>query len=82
MLLKVEIRDLEKFEKSAEILYMQDHSRCRYVKKYSHTKGQLCVKSTEGDEKYLQFKTEVLQDLEKIDKFLRNLMCHMASKED
>lgn len=41
------INNWEEFEKSAEILYMQDPLRCRYVMKYSHNKGQLCVKITD-----------------------------------
>ncbi|VVD06073.1 signal recognition particle 9 kDa protein isoform X1 [Leptidea sinapis] len=70
----------EEFEKSAEMLYLQDPVNTRYVLKYSHSKGLFCVKITDN-KKCLQYKTEVQQDVRKIDKFISNLLRHMASNE-
>ncbi|XP_050672728.1 signal recognition particle 9 kDa protein isoform X2 [Leptidea sinapis] len=38
----------EEFEKSAEMLYLQDPVNTRYVLKYSHSKGLFCVKITDN----------------------------------
>jgi hypothetical protein len=37
--------------------------------------------TTENDVVCLQFKTEIAQDVRKVDKFINNLLRHMASKE-
>ncbi|GLV45673.1 Signal recognition particle 9 [Carabus blaptoides fortunei] len=48
--------------------------------KYVHSKNVVILKVTD-DIVCLQFRTEIAQDLRKIDKFVSNLMRHMVSKE-
>lgn len=48
--------------------------------KYNHSKGALEMKMTD-DIVCLQYKTDAAQDMKKMDKFVNNLMRHMASKE-
>lgn len=74
------LKSWEEFEKAAERLYLQDPSKVRYTMKYVHSKNHLILKMT-NDAVCLQFKTEIAQDVRKIDKFINNLMRHMASKE-
>ena len=52
----------------------------RYTMKYNHSKGALEMKMTD-DIVCLQYKTDAAQDMKKMDKFVNNLMRHMASKE-
>ncbi|CAH0669104.1 unnamed protein product [Spodoptera exigua] len=75
------IPNWEEFEKSAEMLYLRDPLNTRYTIKYSHTKGVFVVKITDN-KKCLQYKTEVQQDVRKIDKFISNLIRHMASNDN
>ncbi|KAK9871412.1 hypothetical protein WA026_011663 [Henosepilachna vigintioctopunctata] len=74
------LKSWEEFEKAAEKLYMQEPSKVRYSMKYVHSKNQLILKMTDNVV-CLQFRTEIAQDVRKIDKFLNNLMRHMVSKE-
>ncbi|XP_050312306.1 signal recognition particle 9 kDa protein [Anthonomus grandis grandis] len=74
------LKTWEEFEKAAEKLYMQNPSKVRYSMKYAHKKSQLVLKMTD-DVVCLQYKTEIAQDLRKIDKFINNLVRHMVSKE-
>ncbi|XP_066147718.1 signal recognition particle 9 kDa protein [Euwallacea fornicatus] len=74
------LKSWEEFEKAAEKLYLQDPYKVRYTMKYMHSKNQLILKMTD-DSVCLQFKTEIAQDLRKIDKFISNLVRHMVSKE-
>ncbi|XP_008552616.1 signal recognition particle 9 kDa protein [Microplitis demolitor] len=71
----------EEFEKAAERLYLQDPMKARYTMKYCHNKGVLCLKLTDN-RTCLQYKTEIAQDLKKMEKFIGNLMRHMASKDN
>ncbi|KAL7287048.1 signal recognition particle 9 kDa protein-like [Trichogramma pretiosum] len=71
----------EEFEKCAERLYLQNPMKTRYTMKYCHQKGVLDFKITD-DKTCLQYKTEVAQDVKKMEKFIKNLMRHMASKEN
>ena len=70
----------EEFEKAAERLYLQDPLKVRYTTKYDHANGCLVLKMTDNVV-CLQYKTELAQDVKKMDKFVNNLMRHMASKE-
>lgn len=70
----------EDFEMAAERLYLQDPIKCRYVMKYDHNAGALVLKMTD-DVVCLQFKSDAAQDVKKMEKFVNNLMRHMASKE-
>ncbi|XP_011302676.1 signal recognition particle 9 kDa protein isoform X1 [Fopius arisanus] len=81
----------EEFEKGAERLYLQDPAKARYSMKYCHNKGVLCLKLTDNRTaccffvvwmQCLQYKTEIAQDLKKMEKFIGNLMRHMASKDN
>lgn len=70
----------EDFEKAAERLYLQDPMKVRYGMKYNHSVGQLEMKMTD-DVVCLQYKTDAAQDMKRMEKFVNNLMRHMASKE-
>ena len=70
----------EEFEAAAERLYLQDPMKVRFTTKYDHSKGCLVLKMTDNAV-CLQYKTEVAQDIKKCEKFVNNLMRHMASKE-
>ncbi|XP_046989558.1 signal recognition particle 9 kDa protein [Schistocerca americana] len=74
------LKSWEEFEKQAERLYLQDPMKVRYTMKYIHKQGCLKVKLTDNVV-CLQYKTEIQQDLKKMEKFINNLMRHMASKE-
>lgn len=70
----------EDFEKAAERLYLQNPIKARYVIQYDHKQGCLCMKMTD-DVVCLQYKTDAAQDVRRMEKFVNNLMRHMASKE-
>jgi signal recognition particle subunit SRP9 len=70
----------EDFEKAAERLYLQDPNKARYTLKYDHSAGALSMKMTD-DVVCLQYKTDAAQDVKRMEKFVNNLMRHMASKE-
>ena len=70
----------EEFEKAAERLYLQDPMKVRYTTKYDHAAGSLVLKMTDNVV-CLQYKTDAAQDIKKCEKFVNNLMRHMASKE-
>ncbi|XP_022189058.2 signal recognition particle 9 kDa protein [Nilaparvata lugens] len=74
------LKTWEEFEKSAMHLYLKDPMKIRYIMKYTHNKSILKIKITD-DVVNLQFKTEIIQDFKKIERFVNNLMRHMASKE-
>ncbi|XP_018324081.1 signal recognition particle 9 kDa protein [Agrilus planipennis] len=74
------LKSWEEFEKAAERLYLQSPDKVRYSMKYVHSKNVLVLKMTDNVV-CLQFKTEIAQDVRKIDKFVNNLMRHMVSKE-
>ncbi len=54
--------------------------QARYNIKYHHAAGTLEMKMTD-DVVCLQYKTDAAQDVKKMEKFVNNLMRHMASKE-
>ncbi|KAH3846542.1 signal recognition particle 9 kDa protein-like [Dreissena polymorpha] len=70
----------EEFAKAAERLYTNDPMKCRFVTKYRHCDGKLEVKITD-DSVCLQYRTEMAQDVKKLEKLTNQLMRHMASKE-
>lgn len=74
------LKSWEEFEKAAEKLYLQDPSKIRYSMKYVHSKNVIILKVTD-DIMCVQFRTEIQQDLRKIEKFVNNLMRHMVSKD-
>ncbi len=74
------LKTWEDFEKAAERLYLQDPMRARYNIKYDHGAGTLHMKMTD-DAVCLQYKSDAAQDVKKMERFVNNLMRHMASKE-
>lgn len=54
--------------------------QARFVTQYDHNKGCLNLKMTD-DVVCIQYKSDAAQDTKKLDKFVNNLMRHMASKE-
>ncbi|KAL5007927.1 hypothetical protein ScPMuIL_013508 [Solemya velum] len=70
----------EEFAKAGERLYLNDPNKCRFVIKYRHCDGQLCLKITD-DQMCVQYKTEHAQDVKRLEKLTSQLMRHMASKE-
>ena len=54
--------------------------QARFVTQYDHSKGSLGMKMTD-DVVCIQFKTDAAQDVRRMEKFVNNLMRHMASKE-
>lgn len=54
--------------------------QARYVIQYDHQKGCLCMKMTD-DVVCIQYKSDAAQDVRRMEKFVNNLMRHMASKE-
>ncbi|XP_059614277.1 signal recognition particle 9 kDa protein [Phlebotomus argentipes] len=76
----VYVKNWDDFEIAAENMYMRNPLRSRFSMKYIHHKGQLLLKLTDNN-KCVQYKTEVMPDLRKIEKFTGNIMGHMASNE-
>ncbi|XP_058832522.1 signal recognition particle 9 kDa protein [Topomyia yanbarensis] len=70
----------EDFEIAAENMYIANPCQCRFTMKYTHKRNAVVLKLTDNA-KCVQFKTEVLSDLKRIEKFTGNLMWLMASKE-
>jgi len=70
----------EEFEQEAERLYLQNPKQCRFTHQYNHSAGLLKMKMT-NNHVCLQYKTDAAQDMKKMEKFINNLMRHMASKE-
>nr|SVE70235.1 EOG090X0OQY [Eubosmina coregoni] len=74
------IKNWEDFERNAEKLYLSNPNKVRYTMKYKHAEGVLILKFTD-DAVCLQFKTEIHQDLKRVDRFINNLMRHMAGEK-
>ncbi|KAG8234190.1 hypothetical protein J437_LFUL007350 [Ladona fulva] len=74
------IKSWEEFEKEAEMLYLKDPMKIRYTMKYNHSQRYLSLKMTD-DVVCLQYKTDIMQDMKRIEKFINVLMRHMASRE-
>ncbi|CAF0802190.1 unnamed protein product [Didymodactylos carnosus] len=72
------INSWEEFAKQAERLYLNDPMRCRLCIKY---RNELLILRLTDDRTCLQYKTKYAQDIKKAEKFMSQLMRHMASKE-
>ncbi|KAI1309489.1 Signal recognition particle 9 kDa protein [Halotydeus destructor] len=70
----------EEFSKAAELLYLEDPDKCRFVMKYRHNDGKLVVKVTDN-QVCLMYLAEQSQDVKKVEKLSSQLMRHMVSKE-
>ncbi|TRY72367.1 hypothetical protein TCAL_14889 [Tigriopus californicus] len=55
--------------------------QARYTLKYDHVRGSLEMKMTD-DIVCLLYKSDAAQDVKKMEKFITNLMRHMASSEE
>lgn len=69
----------EEFAKAAELLYLDEPSKCRLTMKYRHSDGKLVVKCTDNIV-CLMYATQHSQDIKKVEKLTSQLMRHMASK--
>ena len=67
------------FAKRAEILYLNNPNRTRFVVKYRNCDGNLVLKVT-NDKVCLKYRTEQTQDVKKLDKLNNVLMRHICSK--
>lgn len=74
------IEDWSSFYEQAEQLYRNDPLRTRYVLKYSHSGGKLVLKVTD-DRQCLQFQTDQLADVKKVEK-LNNMFFTLMAKGD
>uniref|UniRef100_A0A182QUZ1 Signal recognition particle 9 kDa protein n=1 Tax=Anopheles farauti TaxID=69004 RepID=A0A182QUZ1_9DIPT len=74
------VKSWEDFEIAAENMYMANPCQCRFTMKYTHQRGAVELKLTDNS-KCVQYKTEVLSELRRIEKFSGNLIQMMASKE-
>ncbi|CAI2348470.1 unnamed protein product [Caenorhabditis sp. 36 PRJEB53466] len=63
----------DEFAKAAERLHSANPEKCRFVTKYNHTKGQLVLKLTD-DIVCLQYSTNQLQDVKKLEKLSSTLL--------
>uniref|UniRef100_A0A0N5AZN2 Signal recognition particle 9 kDa protein n=1 Tax=Syphacia muris TaxID=451379 RepID=A0A0N5AZN2_9BILA len=69
----------EEFGKAVERLYASNSSRCRFVTKYDHKKGKMILKMTD-DVVCLQYSTDQVQDLKRLEKLTATLMRNMVAK--
>ena len=74
------VKTWDDFEIAAEQMYMANPDKCRYSMKYVHSKNMVLLKITDNV-KVVQYKTEAMPDLKKIERFTGNLMGHMSSKD-
>ncbi|CAL8111760.1 unnamed protein product [Orchesella dallaii] len=74
------LKTYDDWEKAAERLYLQDPDKARYSIIYQHNKGLFKVKMTD-DATCVQYRSESLQEFKKMEKFISNLLRHMASTE-
>jgi signal recognition particle subunit SRP9 len=70
----------EEFARAAELLYLSEPSKCRFVMKYRHSDGKLVLKCTDNSV-CLMYATQHSQDIKKVEKLSSQLMRHMTSKE-
>ena len=71
------------FQMSSEIVRILSSDfdfQARFTTQYDHHQGQLTLKMTD-DAVCLQYKSDAAQDVRRMEKFVNNLMRHMASKE-
>jgi len=74
------INSWEEFTKAAQLLYIEDPLKCRYVLKYRHNDGKLVCKITDNSV-CLMYVAQHSQDVKKVEKFTTQLMRNMASKD-
>ncbi|KAH7698841.1 signal recognition particle protein [Aphelenchoides avenae] len=69
----------EEFAKAAERLYDSNPEKCRFVTKYMHKDGKLVLKMTD-DVTCVQYGTDQLQDLKRLEKLVGTIMRNATSK--
>lgn len=69
----------EEFGKAVERLYASNPTRCRFVTKYDHKKGKMVLKMTD-DIVCLQYGTDKLQDVKRLEKLTATLMRNIVAK--
>ncbi|MFH4980390.1 hypothetical protein AB6A40_007099 [Gnathostoma spinigerum] len=69
----------EEFSKAVERLYSTNPTHCRFVTKYNHRKGKMVLKMTD-DVVCLQYGTDQLQDVKRLEKLTASLMRSIVSK--
>lgn len=75
------IADWDTFAEQAEALYRSDPLRVRYVLKYRHCDGKAVLKVTD-DKTALQYKTDQIADVKKIEKLNLLFFSLMAQGSD
>ncbi|VDO40746.1 hypothetical protein V3C99_001200 [Haemonchus contortus] len=68
----------EEFAKAVEKLHSVNAEKCRFVTKYNHRDGKLTMKMTD-DVVCVQFSTNQLQDVKRLEKLSASLMRSMVS---
>lgn len=68
----------EEFAKAVEKLHSVNSEKCRFVTKYNHRDGKLTMKMTD-DVVCVQFSTNQLQDVKRLEKLSASLMRSMVS---
>lgn len=71
----------EEFSKAVERLYAANPNRCRMVTKYKHADGKLVLKMTD-DVVCVQYSTDQLQDVKRLEKLTSGLMRQMVTKSN
>ncbi|CAD6188316.1 unnamed protein product [Caenorhabditis auriculariae] len=69
----------EEFSKAAERLQAANPEKCRFVTKYTHREGRLVLKFTD-DVVCLQYSTNQLQDVKRLEKLSSSLLRNIVSQ--
>ncbi|VDD90340.1 unnamed protein product [Enterobius vermicularis] len=69
----------DEFGKAVERLYLSNPAHCRFVTKYDHKKGKIVIKMTD-DIVCLQYGTDQLQDVKRLEKLTASLMRNIVAK--
>ncbi|XP_065055939.1 signal recognition particle 9 kDa protein-like [Rhopilema esculentum] len=73
------VESWEDFAKRAELLYLNNPDKIRFVVKYRNCDGNLVLKITD-DKVCLKYRTEHAQDVKKLEKLNSVLMRHICTK--
>ncbi|VDN02808.1 unnamed protein product [Thelazia callipaeda] len=69
----------EEFSKAVDRLCITNPTRCRFTTKYSPKEGKILLKFTDNVV-CLQYATDQLQDIKRLEKLTATLMRHLVSK--
>ncbi|KAK0417195.1 hypothetical protein QR680_012873 [Steinernema hermaphroditum] len=70
----------DEFARAVEELYAGKPQKCRFVVKYDHKKGKMVLKMTD-DVKCLQYGTDQLQDVKRLEKLTGSLMRSITTEK-